>query len=950
MPKKVKTEIEEQIRGDSISPPQQQLHQQQTQYQQYSDNAYLPPQSQHQHRRHPESNLREGTRFESGDQQSQSQQQLNPQSPSNQTYATPLAPELPRPSIGKSQGAFVNSPGAYMPFAPMLHPPTVSQHYPTPLPVGGQKPAGQTQSPLAPPPVPSMINSGNITSTVSIGSNSSSIASPIGLSGFKGRMRVSKACDRCRTQKIKCSGTHPCNTCVKHKKECTFSTNYHPNTAGSTTTIQSNGKPVSEYPLNKRQKLSMINVEPFGLPTMDRTHDKEYIAHLENRVQYLERLLTSNMSHTFREPRISEPENQQVEETLFASSSKWRFSRRHQNLLLVELCRSMYSNLSEDSKKLVTVPRTQYFGWNMSGVHYVNSEELPPVPDFDNSPELVTDELIDFYFRELNSLFAILHETVFREQYQAYYMLLKEQQLENSDDRDSKTNQTRLFSAILYLVYALAIRFSEFQKPKGPNIEMLELESKLFKYGYKVISILSFEWESFELIQGWILIGLYLRVTHRQTSSSHAFDSAIVMTKSMGLGFEETNPKMLACTAYERVKAKRIFWCVYTFDRIFGLLTGRYCGIREEDFDRKFPSYDDFKLDTFKDDWMTFPAMALLHVARIANFVHTAPNDNPDLIKYQQINTELAKLHDWFNSNGFRNDLLFNKDDDKISSLVKAQVKLHYYDLVLCIHGKILFNYIGRRITSHGLKLEMVLDASTGVLEVLDKVNKAGLLYTPWYSTLLLLFNVGVNALTLINGGIFVVQARDLLKNTIRLFTILRKSPIRNDQGKLVFRERFKMVRECIWALKMANRILTLRIQEDMTALNNIGVDHGSSEVNKQTFNQLGVDLSTMTKKINQSNEFNKVFEKQLHRNDDDDDEEEEETTRRPREVRTPLSPNLAEHQTPSSVTSMDNNSAFGGVNSGDPIDLYAKNDVNDLLGNIQWFDQWMDFNYDFGE
>ena len=41
----------------------------------------------------------------------------------------------------------------------------------------------------------------------------------------------------------------------------------------------------------------------------------------------------------------------------------------------------MYSNLSEELKQLVTLPRYQYFGWNMSGVKYVSSEELPPLPD-----------------------------------------------------------------------------------------------------------------------------------------------------------------------------------------------------------------------------------------------------------------------------------------------------------------------------------------------------------------------------------------------------------------------------------------------------------------------------------------------------------------------------------------------------------------------------------------
>ena len=74
---------------------------------------------------------------------------------------------------------------------------------------------------------------------------------------------------------------------------------------------------------------------------------------------------------------------------------------------------------------------------------------------------------------------------------------------------------------------------------------MLQLEEKLFKYGYKVISILSFEWESFELIQGWLLITLYLRVTHRQTSCSHALGQAMDMVKSMGLDLPMTMPNFI---------------------------------------------------------------------------------------------------------------------------------------------------------------------------------------------------------------------------------------------------------------------------------------------------------------------------------------------------------------------------------------------------------------------
>ncbi|KAG2734197.1 hypothetical protein G9P44_002203 [Scheffersomyces stipitis] len=759
--------------------------------------------------------------------------------------------------------------------------------------------------------------------------------------GSKGRMRVSKACDRCRTQKIKCSGTHPCGTCVKHKKECTYSTNFSTGGGVGGSTTSSNPREQLLFPQYKKQKLM---VEPFGLPVVNRANDRDYISHLENRVQYLENLLSNNTMKTFKDPQIEEPENVELESVLIAPSSKWRWSRRHQNLLLIELCKSMYSNLSEESKQLVTLPRTQYFGWNMSGCHYVSSEELPKLPDI----SVDSEKYIDFFFQEINPLFAILHETVFREQVIAYDKLLREQLTlnKNVNDRDSKTNQTRLFSAKLFLVYALSIRFLEVQKPKGPSMEMLKIEEQLFKYAYKVVSILAFEWESFELIQSWLLITLYLRITHRQTSAHHALGQAITMTRAMGLG--QDNPKLAVSTPYERLKAKRIFWCVYTFDRLFGLQTGRYCALRDEDVAREFPDFD-FEKETQRDDWITIPAFALLQIARISNFVHTCVNDHPSLIKYQQINKELVILHDWFNSVGFRNDLLFNKgaaldaaDEDgnstrAISSMVKAQVKLHYYDLVLCIHGKVLFNYIGRRITSNGLKLEMVIDASRGIIEVLDKTNKAGLLYTPWYLVLLLLFNVGVNSIALINSGIFVEQCRTILKDTIKLLTILKKASVRNEHGKLVMKERFKMVKECVWALKMANRILTLRLEEDIRALNTIGTDHGSSDVNKQMFSQLGMsneqgEGQSLPEKS--KDEFNELLEKQLHRADE------------PQEMAANPAPMAGDSITPSSTASMDF-SRGDPTYSGGPVPKVEPGEVDNLLSNLQWFDQWLDFNYD---
>lgn len=730
----------------------------------------------------------------------------------------------------------------------------------------------------------------------------------IRLQPHRERVRVSKACDRCRSQKIKCLGTRPCNTCIKHKKECAYTSNFN-----------SQSQNQMQNPNNdlKRRKVEYPPFESFGVPVVNK-NNKEYVNHLENRIQYLESILSDNSDTIFRHLDIKEAD-QDIDKLLVSPSSKWRYLRRHQNLLLVELCQSMYSSLSEESKKNVQIPRTQYFGWNMSGCHYLSSEKLPPLPKI-NLP-LDTKFYIDYYFREINPLYGIIHENVFREQIDAYEKLNKENRDDNQ--KDPKTNQTKLFSAILYLIYSLSIRFIELLKP-DVSLELLKIEEKLFKYAYQVVSNLSFQWESFELIQCWLLISLYLRITHRQPSSYHAFGNAITITRSMGLGHD--HPKLVVATPYEKLKAKRVFWAVYTFDKMLGLQTGRYGALGSHECKRPFPSFD-FKEESKRDDWITLPAFALIHIAKISNYVHTTSNDNPDLIKYQQMNKELKVVFDWLNSNGFDNEKMFstseadNNPGSYISPLVRSQVKLHFYDLMVGIHGKLLFNFVGRKISNEGLKIGLLLEALTGIIDIYNRTKEAGLLFTPWYFVLILIFNCGVSALTMINSGVFTNEAKFILRNSIQLFNYLKDSPVKNSKGKVVIPVRFNMVKECLWALKMGNHILSLRLEEDRKTLKDIGIDHGSSEVNKQTFIELGFNKEVTGSKDSENNEFSELLEKQLHRTEDSISNSKFDDI--PEEVKVPT-----------------NNSDF-------PNEEKPLTDEN-LIGNLQWFDQWLDFDYNY--
>ena len=92
----------------------------------------------------------------------------------------------------------------------------------------------------------------------------------------------------------------PRATCLKQAKECTFSNKVFQRAKGL------------ELPELKRAKYA----EPFGLPEVKR-RPTEYINHLENRVHYLESLLTNTSTDTFKTPLSNEPESEFVTETLF---------------------------------------------------------------------------------------------------------------------------------------------------------------------------------------------------------------------------------------------------------------------------------------------------------------------------------------------------------------------------------------------------------------------------------------------------------------------------------------------------------------------------------------------------------------------------------------------------------------------------------------------------------
>lgn len=744
----------------------------------------------------------------------------------------------------------------------------------------------------------------------------------------KARLRVSRACDRCRSQKIKCSGTQPCDSCSRHSKVCTFSDTSNAavgqgtgvaGVAGFPTTKRAKSISNPREPLIKREEVADPQDGALGYAS-NKPSDKVYVEHLENRVRFLESLLSLNADSMF-EQETSETPWLEFPPFVILKFSKKRFVRRFQNQLIMSLCTNIYNNLSEEKKKKVTMPRGQYYGWNMSGCRFLAPERLPMAPLYELPEE--PSHYVDYFFKNINPMFTILHEKLFRDQLKDYKNLMRNQVDKDDNEKDANTYQTRLFLAILCLVYALAVRFCEFSRPEGPDIEVLKMEEALFKYGYSVVNMLSFEWESYELIQSWLLIALYLRVTYRQTACVSALMRAVTLSNLMGVARAPAN--VTYNTAYERVKSRRIFWSVYTMDRVLGVQSGRYIGFTDRDVELSFPSLD---YEKEKDPCISLSGFAMLHIARVANFIYSSRKEVMPYPKLEQMDKELMILNDWLDENGFRDTEIFGNTPEQIEECTsKAQIKLHFYDVMFTMHGKLLFNYAGHNLYLQGYKLQRVMLSCRGMLFIINSLNERGKLLEPWHNTLLLTFNVATAALCLLRGGIYPTESKNMFKNALDIVLTIANQDVKDKLGKVVVQERYKMAKECLWALKVTNHMMALRLEEDFADLRDIGFDYGSARINQEKFQELGiVRPEVQTSEVdNAKNTKNGPALPGKHATKD---------------AVTPMT------KTPDTTGGQSSSEAH---TAGSGFDNPEDQDPDfDLLQNFRWFDQWLDFNYDF--
>lgn len=508
--------------------------------------------------------------------------------------------------------------------------------------------------------------------------------------------------------------------------------------------------------------------------------------------------------------RNFEQSNEGTAEMIYLSSDnfgvqqpklKMRYCRRYANSLPMKLGSELIKDLPDFQKKQVSVPRLQHYGWNMSGVHYIRPRYIPlPVALID---EATGREYLSYFFDNINPLYSILHKPMFLQQFDLYLLT-------------PYKPECRLFLAIFHAVCAIVVRYKEICE--NAKIEP-ELEEKLFDDAYSTLKAFSFEWESVEVVQGFLLLATYLRACHRQSSAWSVLGTAIRMALGMGLNHKVHQGTNL--TDYELLKRQRVFWACFVLDRTFCIDIGRHFSLRENDMSIPIPKgYVD-------DGWQTQISSALVQFClRLCDLVYDRDlNLNSSELKV--IKSRLLSWNDSLEDIGLNSDTELNRFESLPAALV-AHFRLCYYCTLFFIHMKIVFGLIGVDGHSQLIDRNLYVQCVKGVTNVASALNDIGQLKTPWWLTLYSLHYAGCIALLLIFHQTEVDEMGEELEKIIALLTIIA------DDG------RFIMAKECVWSLKTLNHMVHMRFSQTLDILRSIGLDHGSSLVNKGNFSAMG--------------------------------------------------------------------------------------------------------------
>ncbi|KAL7655792.1 hypothetical protein ACMYSQ_004935 [Aspergillus niger] len=368
--------------------------------------------------------------------------------------------------------------------------------------------------------------------------------------------RTSNACQRCRSRKVKCSGTHPCDKCCQRREDCVFeddrkivvSEELFLSLKRKVEALEKSG---DSSPVVKRRRAvtadsaNESSYEPASELPREASLDPAESHRMDDHFTSNPFINPGYLKHTGRRQRIW---------LFLGPTSTWSFSRR-----ILTIVQAHISPESPRAIPLAVDGDAYQIQWR-----HASSEEAPDIsglPSLEHALYMVST--VQFHFTHLYRLFD--EDEFYRHLYEFY------------DDAAAKVQERRLW----YVQFLIILAFGEAFLDPVRNHTNTAGWTKYFSRAMSLLPDITGLWQDPTLaIEVLALIGLYFHsVDMRDTAYCYIGHS---MRMALVEGFHRALPvNQLGRKLVER--CSNIWWTVYILDRKFAALIGSPNSVRDDE-------------------------------------------------------------------------------------------------------------------------------------------------------------------------------------------------------------------------------------------------------------------------------------------------------------------------------------------------------------------------------
>ncbi|KAJ5551501.1 hypothetical protein N7461_006199 [Penicillium sp. DV-2018c] len=522
--------------------------------------------------------------------------------------------------------------------------------------------------------------------------------------------RSSNACVRCRRQKIKCSGSQPCDGCSKRKVSCVFNDRDQKIlvTRGYILELQ---QKIARMEQNEKGQASPFSsdfdtqvIDPKdredgpALERMDTPEDHDESLGLEDSDSGLDNPL-SNSPPTFMSMANGRT-------FYLGTSSNWSFTRR-----VLSLAHQHLYHAALPTDTLLFDETTYELGWD--GLRTSLGPDVPIVPTRDH-----TMYLINAVRFRCGQLYHLFEEDDFMRSLEKFY----------SGEGHTMTNSLWYIHFLLILAFGKGFVQPKTQGKRPPGVgyfikalQLLPDPSALYREPMQGTEILC-------------CIALYYQCVDFRTSAHNYIGQAIRM--AMSYGMHTSMP--VEVLGYDMVqRCSKIWWTIYILDREMTSLMGLPQSINDRHVQTQLPSFTD-PSETLSLGMHIKLSQIVAEVNSTAIYVVDGRINRTFLLSTKGALANIAGLAD-----ELRESFPLHLDPASGVSRTSAYLHLQYHQCIILATRPLLFCFLKIRFESPESCLEsirasrnvrnlmqMCLESAQHSISILSSLQSQGLLET----------------------------------------------------------------------------------------------------------------------------------------------------------------------------------------------------------------------------